>query len=334
VRAYVKLMSLSLVLALAVGGCGSLAPTATPLRHLRVAFPAKDAHYAPYLIAIEKGYFAQEGLEVEILDAAGNVGVDAVIAGDAEFTTSAGVALSAILKGAPLKIVFSHMDRPNYEIWSSQPGIQQIGDLEGKAVGVIGRGDSTEISTRMALIKRGLDPNGVAYTALGPGGSRLAAVQSGAVAAAVLSITDVEQLKKVDPRSHLVLDVANDVSMLFNGAATTDRLLRDEPAVVAGFLRAVLKGREYFKQYRDETLDVVGRYNGQPRETTEPVYRSIVPAMTADGTLSDDAQRADAKVRAALIGADGVRPIEQIFDYATVRRVGGELQRSGWRPVR
>ncbi len=330
-RILLGFVSLLAVMALAIG-CAAL-PTAEPVRPLRVTLPAKDAHYAPYLIAIEKGYFAEERLAVEIIDAAGNIGVDAVIAGDADVSGSAGVALSAILKGAPLKIVFSHMDRPNYEIWSSQAGVTGPGDLQGKAIGVIGRGDSMEISARMALAQRGIDPNKVAYTALGPGGGRLAAVQSGAVAAAVLSITDVEQLKKADQRSHMVLNVAQDVRMLFNGAAMSDRLLRDEPAVAARFLRAILKGRTYFTTYRDESLDIVGKYNGQSRETTDPVYRSIVPTMTADGALSEEAQTADAAVRAALIGAETVRPISQIFDYGPVRQVAAELRRSGWTPA-
>ena len=36
-----------------------------------------------------------------------------------------------------MKIVFSHMDRPNYLLWSSQPGVTTLADLRGKPVGVI-----------------------------------------------------------------------------------------------------------------------------------------------------------------------------------------------------
>jgi ABC-type nitrate/sulfonate/bicarbonate transport system substrate-binding protein len=190
------------------------------------------------------------------------------------------------------------------------------------------------MSTRMLLSQRGLDPNGVAYTALGPGAGRLAAVQSGAVAAAVLSITDVEQLKRNDPKGHQIVDIASDVRMLFNGLATTDKLLKEEPAMVAGFLRATLKGREYFKQYKDESLDIVGKYNNQPRDLTEPVYRSILPAMTADGTTPAESQATDSKVRAALIGATAVRPIAEVYDYALASRIGRELRQSGWTPTR
>jgi NitT/TauT family transport system substrate-binding protein len=331
-RTFARLAASVAILALLAAACAPAAPK--PLEQVRVAFPAKGAAYAPYFIAMEKGYYAQEGLEVRIVDTAGNTGVAAVVAGEVEFTTSAGVALSAILQGAAMKIVFSHMDRPNYLLWSSQPEVRTLADLRGKPVGVIGRGDSMEISARLVLAQAGLDPNAVAYTALGPGNARLAAVQSGAVAAALLTRADVEQLNPAGAQGHVLADVGQEVRMLFNGVATSDRLIRERPEVVAGFLRATLKGREYFRRYKDEALDVVGKYNGQPRETNEVDYRTNLEGMTPDGTLPEEAQAADARVRAALVGAGTVRPIAEIYDYGVVRRVGDELRRSGWQPER
>jgi NitT/TauT family transport system substrate-binding protein len=327
----VTVVLMAIVALVVVTACQPAAPkSVTPVK---VAFSAKDAHYGPYLVAIEKGYFAEEGIDFQILETSGNVGIAAVLAGDAEFTTSAGSALSAILKGGEMKIIFSLMDRPNYEVWSSQPDIKTLNDLSGKAVGIIGRGDSMEISARLVLAAAGLDPNGVAYTAMGPGNARLAAIQSGAVAAAVLSLTDVEKLRQDGPKGHLLVDVGRDVRMLFNGLAVSDRFMKEKPDVVAGFLRATVKGREFFKQHKDESLEIVGKYNGQSREINEPVYQSVLAGMTDDGTLSADVQRADATVRAAIVGAEKVRPIEEIYDYSIVRKIGGEIASSGWKPV-
>jgi NitT/TauT family transport system substrate-binding protein len=331
-RAFTRIIALAAVLALLLPACAAAGPR--PLEKVRVAFPAKGASYAPYFIAIDKGYYADEGLEVEILDAAGNTGVAAVLAGEVDFTTSAGVALSAILQGAPMKVIFSHMDRPNYELWSSQPDVATLADLRGRPVGVIGRGDTMEISARLVLARAGLDPNGVAYTPLGPGNARVAAMQSGSVAAVLLTRADVEQLKPAGPRGRMLADVGQDVRMLFNGVATSDRLLRERPDVVAGFLRGTLKGREYFRRYRDESLDVVGRYNGQPRATNEADYQTNLEAMTPDGVLSEEAQLADTRVRAALVGAASVRPIEEVYDYRFARAINAELTASGWQPAR
>jgi NitT/TauT family transport system substrate-binding protein len=332
VRRLTNALPLLAVAALLLAACAPAGPR--PLEKVRVTFPAKEVHYAPYLVAVEKGYYAAEGIELEIVEAAGNAGVAAVVAGDAAFTTSASAALSAILQGAELKVVFSHLDRPDYQVWSAQPEIRTLADLSGKSVAVIGRGDTTEISARLALFGAGLDPDGVAYTALGPGGARLAAVQSGAVAAAVLSLADVEQLKRAGPKGNLLVDVGQNVRMLFNGLATSDRLLKEQPQLVERFIRATLKGREYARQHQDEAVEIVGRYNGKPREANEPAYRGILGAMTPDGTLPAEAQLAEAKVRAGLVGAQTLRPIGEIYDYSIASRVGDELRRSGWRPDR
>ncbi|TAK24558.1 MAG: hypothetical protein EPO26_04880 [Chloroflexota bacterium] len=305
-----------------------------PVEKARVTFAAKEVHYAPYFVAIEKGYYAQEGIDLEIISAAGNASVAAILAGDAEFTTSPASALSAILKDAPMKVIFSHMDRPNYELWSSDPAIKTLGDLKGKSVAVIGRGDTMEISARLALAKAGQDSDGVAYVALGPGAARLAAIQSGSVAAAVLSLADVEQLKRAGAKGNMLVDVAKDVRMLFNGAATSDKILKERPEFVARFMRATLKGREYARTFKNETLDIVGKYNNKPREANEVEYDSLVAVMTTDGTLPVEAQEADTRVRAPLIGATTIRPASEVYDYSVARRVGEEIKKNGWQPTR
>ena len=56
--------------------------------------------------------------------------------------------------------------------------------------------------------------------------------------------------------------------------------------------------------------------------------------MTPDGTLSEEAQLADARVRAALVGAERVRPIAEIYDYSFARRIKTEVEQSRWQPRR
>jgi NitT/TauT family transport system substrate-binding protein len=327
-----KRLLVALLVVLLVAACAPTAPK--PLQPVRAIFPAKETHYAAYMIAAEKGYYAAEGIALQIVEASGGASVAPVMAGEAEFTMSASAALTAILQGAPLKIVYSHMDRPNYQVWSGRSEVRTLADLKGKSIGIIGRGDTMELSARLVLDRAGVDPNGVAYTALGPGGARLAALQSGTIAAAVLSQADIDQLKRAGPKGSMLVDVAQEVRMLFNGLATTDRLLRERPALAAGFVRATLKGREYSRRYKDETLEIVGKYNGKPRESNEQDYNSILPLMTPDGTLAEEVQVADTRLRAGLVGLTTVRPIGEIYDYSLVRRANEELKASGWQPAR
>jgi ABC-type nitrate/sulfonate/bicarbonate transport system substrate-binding protein len=311
-----------------------LAPQPTPPRvqSLQIDVAVRDAPYAFYFIGIERGYYAEEGLSVELVSSAGSTSVASVLAGEMPFTTASSASLSAILKGGPLKIILTNMDRPAYELWSSQPEIRTLADLQGKSVGIISRGDTMEVSTRLAMRKAGLDADSIAFTPLGPGTARLAAVQSGAVAAAVLGIGDAYRLRQEGPKGNEVADLGQEVRMLFNGLATSDRLLREDPGFVTRFLRATIKSREYFRAFKDETLAIVSQYNGAPREVNEPDYDSIVATFTPDGTLPEDVQVADAGVRAELIGAPTVRSPAEIYDYSLARTIYAELKRSGWQP--
>jgi NitT/TauT family transport system substrate-binding protein len=307
--------------------------TSRRLQPLAIDVAVRDAPYAFYFIGIERGYYAEEGLAIDLVSSGGSTSVAAVLSGEMPFTTASSASLSAILKGGPLKIILTNMDRPAYELWSSQPEIRTLADLEGKSVGIISRGDTMEVSTRLAMLQAGLDPDTVAFTALGAGTARLAAVQSGAVQAAVLGIGDAYKLRQGGPKGYEVADLGREVRMLFNGLATSDRLLREDPDLVTRFLRATIKSREYFRTYKEETLRIVGKYNDAAREVNEPDYDSIIATLTPDGTLPDDVQVADAAVRAGLIGAPTVRPPAEIYDYGVTRAIYADLKRTGWQPT-
>ncbi len=316
---------------------GSMAGTAAtqaagkaPLRKVTLDNNSNTAIYGPYLVALNKGYYAEEGLDVEIVQS--GAAAAALMAGQVDFTTSASTSLSAILKGADMRIVLTQADRPGLQIWSSQPDIATLGALKGKSLGVISRGDSLEISARLALIKAGIDPESVAFTALGTGSTRLAALQSGAITAAVISTADGAKLKQSGPKGNLLADLAVEVKMLYNGVATSGKLLREQPQVVEAFLRGTLKGREYVKRYKDPTLDVLVKYNGNTREVNEIDYDQVLTTLTEDGSLSEDVQLLDTKVRAHLVDVSAIPPLSQIYDYSLLRRANEQLKQSGWQP--
>ncbi|HEX5415947.1 MAG TPA: ABC transporter substrate-binding protein [Chloroflexota bacterium] len=306
-------------------------PTQTSgLRTITVDFAAKYAHYAAHFIAIEKGYYAEEGLAINMV----NGGVAPLIAGQTDFTTSPSALLTAILKGGDAKIVYTNLDRPSYQFWSSQAGIKTLQDLSGKSVGVLTRGDTYEISTRLLLLKTGLDPNGVAYTALGTPPVVLASLEAGSVTAAMLPTSDANKYTGTGPKGFLLADTTKEIRMLFNGAGTSGKLLREEPAVVEGFLRGTIKGREYFRRFKNESVAILNKYNGGTTDANAADYDTVLATMTDDGTLSDDVATTDAKVRAGLVGVDQIRPLSEIYDFSFVKNSYRQLRQSGWQPQR
>lgn len=313
----------------------ALAPAslARPLEIIRVAFAADAAIYAPYFAAMDKGYYAEEGLQIEILKAGGGAATPALISGDLQYSTSATSAVSAAIQGAPLRVILTSADRVPYDMWSSGPEIRTLADLAGKPVGVQARGDTFEIATRLLLHKYGLDPNSVVYTAIGTGNQRLVAMQTGSVAAMAIDTGVVVQLRGAGFAGNLLADLRTDVRMPYQGVATTDAELQQQGDRAKRFLRATYKGRDFFKAYREATLDILGHYNGIPRDANAADYDDTLPLLTEDGTVPLDDARQDALLRAATNGIEQIPPIEQMYDFSLAREVYGALKASGWQPA-
>src|SRR6516162_5035748 len=247
---------------------------------IRFSVAAVTASYMDEFVAIEKGYHRDEGLSVEMIRAGGGIATQALIAGDLHFSTSAGSALGAMLRGAEVKVIYTNIDRPGYQLWSGQPEIRILKDLVGKKVGVTSRGDTQELSVRLLLRKHGIDGNAVVYVPVGFGATRLAALQTGVVDAAPLGAGDFAQLKQ--PKGHMLGDTEKEIRFAYVGLAVSSRLLARQPNLVERYLRSVIKGREYARRYREQTISILGKYTQRKREFNEFDYDSTLPVLTAE----------------------------------------------------
>ena len=95
-----------------------IAPAVRAEDKVRMSVAAVTGSYMDEFVAIEKGFHREEGLSVEMIRAGGGVATQALIAGDLHFSTSAGSALGAMLRGAEIKVVYTNIDRPGYQLWS------------------------------------------------------------------------------------------------------------------------------------------------------------------------------------------------------------------------
>jgi ABC-type nitrate/sulfonate/bicarbonate transport system substrate-binding protein len=190
-----------------------------------------------------------------------------------------------------------------------------------------------EIESRLTFLKYGLDPNTVSFNAMGVGNQRLVSLQQGTVPAAILGTSDTAELREAGVSGRILADLRKDVQMLYTGVATSDQELRERPERVRRFLRAAVKGREYYKAYREESIDILTKYNERPREANMVDYDDVLPAMPPDASMPVEVQQRDTLLRAEVNGVAPV-PVEQIYDYGPVKEVYRELTASGWKPTR
>ena len=143
----------------------------------------------PTYVAIEKGFFAAEGLKPDIVFAQSNAAViQQLAAGSVNVSTNSGLVdpIRAIEKGAPVALVRVEMQAPPYSLLA-KPGIKNMGDLAGKMVSVGGAKDITRIFVERMLAPNGVKPGAFDMTFAGATSARFSALQAGAVDAAILT---------------------------------------------------------------------------------------------------------------------------------------------------
>jgi ABC-type nitrate/sulfonate/bicarbonate transport system substrate-binding protein len=309
--------------------CVTLSEAQGPkLENVRVSFASFGAIYYPHFIAKELGFYQEEGINIEIIAMPGGLATQALVAGDLHFSTSSGSSLTASLRGIRLKVVYVNLDRPLYRLWSWRDEIRTVTDLRGRGIGVASRGDTMEGAANLLLRKHGMDPvRDVIWIALGTGG-RLTSLLTRNVDSVVLGFSDSHLLQTRNHPVHEVANIGKEIKMLYTGLATSEELLVRRPDLVRRFLRATVKGREYLKRYKSQSLVLGKKYDRSPDDVRSADYDATMEMMTADGTEDPETQKSDIDIGRRALGIQKDVAPQQVFDFRLVREVYKELRES------
>src|SRR5215475_15925248 len=300
------------------------------LEDIRVSFASFGVIYYPHFIAKELGFYQDEGLNIEIIAMPGGLATQALVAGDLHFSTSSGSSLNASLRGIKLKVVYVNLDRPLYRLWSWRDEIRTVTDLRGRGIGVASRGDTMEGAANLLLRKYGMDPvRDVIWVALGTNG-RTTSLIAKTVDSAVLGFADSRLLQTRGYPVHEVANIGKEIKMLYTGLATSEDLLLKRPDLVRRFIRATVKGREFLKRFKSQSLALGKKYDRAPDDVRNADYEATMEMMTTDGTEDLETQKSDIEIGKRALGVQKEVPPEQVFDFRLVREVYKELREIGW----
>jgi NitT/TauT family transport system substrate-binding protein len=315
------------ILALWGAPCGAQSPK---VEDIRVSLASFGVIYYPHFIARELGFYQDEGLNIEIIAMPGGLATQALVAGDLHFSTSSGSSLNASLRGIKLKVVYVNLDRPLYRLWSWRDEIRKVTDLRGKGIGVASRGDTMEGAANLLLRKHGMDPvRDVIWVALGTSG-RLTSLIARTVDSAVLGFADSHLLQTRGYPVHEVANIGKEIKMLYTGLATSEELLVKRPDLVRRFIRATVKGREFLKRYKGQSLALGKKYDRSPDDVRSADYDVTMEMMTADGMEDLETQKSDIDIGRRALGIQKEVLPQQVFDFRYVREVYKELREVGW----
>jgi NitT/TauT family transport system substrate-binding protein len=307
-------------------------PAVVSAETVKVSVPSMTHAVLAFTTARDKGYYRAEGLDVELILMSAPIASRALLGGDVAVSTVGGAGMPPILRGSPLKFVFTTYNRAMFWLYA-KPEIRDVRSLKGKKVGVSGIGSGPDSLLRDALRQAGLDANrDVTILSLGVMPTIFSGLQNGIVDAAMLSPPVTLKAEEANFRE-LIAFPKQDLVELQGAILVREALLQSDPKMLERFVRGTYKGLAYIKDQRAGSIAQIGRYLQLNETQSAKAYDQVVkPSLAPDGTLNQEMQAKSVEHVIKRLDMKDAPPLSKIFDFSITRKVGAELHAKGWKP--
>jgi NitT/TauT family transport system substrate-binding protein len=270
----------TVLLVVGLMGCASPLEARPEPTHIRLPMGfVANVQFAPWYVAVERGYFADEGLELEFDYGDWDTkGVQLVAAGWTPFAIASGdQVLKARAQGMPIVTVVNWFRRfPVAVVALEESGIRGPADLVGRKVGVPETfGAASYIGWRALAASTGLEEEDVQLEVIGY--TALENLTVGRVEAAVVYANN--EPVQLDQRGYdtILIPVADYAPLVSNGLITNEETLQENPELVRAIARAFLKGLADTLDDPDAAFDICKTYV-EGLEENETVQRAVLEA--------------------------------------------------------
>jgi NitT/TauT family transport system substrate-binding protein len=267
---------------IAVSQGAGLAASA-PLEKLTIGWSAIAGSQAPFWITKEAGLFEKNGLDVTMIYVdGGSKATQALMSGDVPIAQVGGNApVVARLRGADVTLIAGLLNVLAYSMIVS-PEIKKPEDLKGKKLAVSRFGSNSDYATRKILLKWGLKPDVDVAVLQIPGGqpSRMAAIQSKVVHGMVAQPPVTNLARKFNLN---IIAEPEDFGGAYPTTPVASRVsyIREKRETVRKFTRALLEGIYVYKNQKDFSKKVIGKYvktnDNEALEDSYQYFSRLVP---------------------------------------------------------
>jgi NitT/TauT family transport system substrate-binding protein len=300
------------------------------LDKVNVTLPSKSFQFIIFPLAKERGYMKEEGIDLNIVVMASTPGLQAVLAGEMDFTGSGSSALVAVAQSnAPLKTVLAVNDQV-LQWLMVRPQYNSFKELKDKKIAVTGIAAVATFMLKKITPRYGLDPNkDLTFLALPPG-QRLAGLQSGVVDAGLLS--SEERFAALDQGMKEILYLGKEVKNSWGTIATNDPFIKMKPKLMHGFMRALLKALRLVKQNREVAMSAMMKFSELDRELAARTYDGMIGTFTSNGIVDEETQKNDLEIVREVLKITKEVPVERAYDFSFAKKADAELTQAGWKP--
>jgi NitT/TauT family transport system substrate-binding protein len=292
------------------------------LKKVRFSISTIAITEVPFKIAQLKGFYRDEGLEIETILIRGAVGVQALVGKSVDYSSASGALIASGVRGLGTRLLLIVSSKPQFD-FVAQPQIRSIDQLKGKAVGISSRGGAVDLLTQLILTKNGLTPNkDVTLLVIGSPEEMMVSLKTGLIAATLL--TPPRQLM-LYREGYNQLAYAGDYLATYptGGIGTTEEKIKSSPGEVLSFVRASLKGLRYYKENRAESLEIIAKYLGiNDSSLTRQVYELHTGRLDSNGVADDGWMKGAIDFTKKSLAVTKDIPANQVFDFSFAERAG------------
>ncbi|MEO5693692.1 MAG: ABC transporter substrate-binding protein [Usitatibacter sp.] len=300
-------------------------------------------YYMPLTVAERKGYFRDEGLEVEIPDFAGGAkALQALIGGSADMVSGAYEhTINMLAKKQPIKAVVLQMKFSSIALVMSKDRAakyRSARDLKGLKIGVTAPGSSTNMFVNNLLAKDGLKPTDVAIVGVGAGAGAVAAMEKGEIDA--LSnldpvLTQLESTGKfvavADSRTEKGMNSIYGGDYHASVIYITDEFIKKNPNTVQAVVNAIVRADKWIaKATPQQIIELMpAEYKGgNPSLYKEALLKNMI-GFSENGEMSMKAAENVYKVLRQFepsVMAAGKIDLNSTFDNSYVRKANAKFK--------
>jgi NitT/TauT family transport system substrate-binding protein len=307
---------------------------AQTLRKVAVGIPAIGISSGSFIVAKEAGFYREEGLDVELVVMRGAPAIQGLIGGTVPFASSGGAGMLPIVRGAPLRIMYTTFYRPMFWLYSKNE-IRTIEELRGKKIGVSSIGSGPDSLLRAMLKQHKMDGGrDVVIVSTGAGTARFVSLKTGVTDAAVLNEQAALMAQESGLRQLFAFTSGDEFVEVQGSVVVRDSLVQTDPQLLEKFIRGTLKGGLYLRDNRAGSIKIHSRVLKVNENMAGRIYDLARPGVTTDGTVNEELQKKAIEQIVERTDIKEMPPTGKVFDFGVTKQVYAELQTKGWNATR
>ena len=298
-------------------------------KKIRLCAPGLGSGIMHAYIAKERGYFAQEGLDLDVLVARGQICTMALLNGQMELSSNPNIFDAMVAGRFKGKVIYVSARTLGHRFIVA-PEIKSFDGLKQKNIAVSTFGGLTDMLTREILEQHGINPaKDVILLQIGTPDVRYASLKAGTVRAALLASTQGLQAVKEGFRELPY----HQPPWLSSPIVASDELLARDRAMLRAFLRAVIKGHLYYGQHPAQAIALTQKVQRiENPVVAKQIYDDDMLRHNPGGGLEDASMRKVVERSREMLKVQRKVELSEIFDLSLAKEAEAEVKRAKWEP--